>query len=70
MTVIHVGDYHDKDTVTHRLSVTLARSSEKQEAVTHNTITLAENFTATSQGHSGVDGHWADCTVPPSSMPA
>lgn len=70
MIVIHIGYYHDKDTVTHWLPVTLARSSEKQEAVNHNTITFAENFRATSQGHSGVDGHWADCTVPPPSMPA
>lgn len=59
MIVIHVGYYNDKDTVTYRLSVILARSSQKQEAVNHNTITLAESFRATSQGHSGVDGHWA-----------
>lgn len=53
MTVIHVGHYHDEGRVSHHLPVTLARSSKKQGAANHNTITLAENFSTTSQEHLG-----------------
>lgn len=68
MTVIHVGHYHDEGRVIHRLPVTLARSSKKQEAANHNTITLAENFSTTSQGGTLWGGRppgWLYCIALP-----
>lgn len=43
MIVISVGHDRDEGRVMHRLPVPLARSSQKQEAVNYNTLTLAEN---------------------------